>query len=191
MNNKTHNRTTKIVAIVLLLIVTATSTGCLWAPHLANIRQDIERQLPGVHFDKEIELTLGRLSLTFARLITAFVPDAHDAHRYLRDVSRVELGVYNADRISGTEVSMPDRLREMQESEGWELAVKVRENNNLVWVLYRVDSDKIKEVFVLVLDDNELVLVKAQGRLERLIAYALSESGAMKNIHNHNDDMPF
>lgn len=168
--------------IVLLLVVIGTTTGCLWAPNLAQVRKDIEQQLPGVHFDKQIELTLGRLSLMFARLVTAFVPDARDAHRYLRDVNRVELAVYNADRVSAGKVSMPDRLRSMQEREGWELAVKIQEDDDLVWVLYRIDDEKIKEVFVVVLGDGDLVMVKAQGRLERLVAYALAESGAMKGL---------
>lgn len=182
MYTRNRKQTMKAMVIVLLLVIAGTTTGCLWAPNLAMVREDIEQQLPGVHFDKQIELTLGRASLQFARLITAFVPDARKARHYLRDVNRVELAVYNVDRMSEGNVLMPGRLKTMQEQEGWELAVKVHEDNNLVWVLYRIDGEKIKEIFVVVLGDGDLVMVKAQGRLERLVAYALTESGAMKGL---------
>lgn len=182
MNTRRRNRTAQPIVILLLLIVIGTTTGCLWAPNLSAVREDIERQMPGVHFDKQIELTLGRVSLLFARLITAFVPDARDASRYLRDVNRIELAVYDTDGTSTKQVSMPDRLSTMQKQEGWELAIKVHENDDHVWVLYRADGEKIKEVFVVVMGDGDLVMVKAQGRLERLIAYALTESGAMKHL---------
>jgi hypothetical protein len=182
MSHTFKRRMTKPVIILLLLVVAGMTTGCLWAPNLAIVREDLERQIPGVNFDKEIEITLGRLSLTFARLITAFVPDARDAHRYLRDVNRVELAIYNAERVITTNVSMPAKLKRMQEQEGWELAVRVRDSSDLVWLLYRIEDERIKEIFLVVLSDDDLVIVKAQGRLDRLVGYALSESGAMKGL---------
>jgi hypothetical protein len=76
----------------------------------------------------------------------------------------------------------------MQE-EGWETAVRVREENNVVWVMYKIDDDSIRELYVVVLDENELVMVKARGRLERLAARALSEAKNTRGVpHVHNDD---
>jgi hypothetical protein len=178
----------KYVVIAALLAVVGISSGCLWAPNLAVVRKDIERQLPGARFDKEIELSLGPLSLTFARLVTRMVPEANDAHRYLSNVSRIELAVYNVDELPSTSAMVtPARLSRLQEDEGWEMAVKVCDNNERVWVLYRIDDDSIKELYVVVLGDEELVMVKAKGRLERLAAHALSESGAMPGLPEHGE----
>ena len=44
------------VVIVVLLTVAATSMGCMWARELAQVRRDLERQLPGARFEKDIEL---------------------------------------------------------------------------------------------------------------------------------------
>jgi hypothetical protein len=138
-----------------------------------------------VSFDKEIELSLGPVSLAFARLLTRITPEARDASGYLRDVSRIELAVYNTHHMPATKsVTMPERLKKMTEGEGWEVAVKVRDDNDLSWILYRLDDECVKELYVVVVSDEELIMVKAEGKLERLVARALSDSGALKGLHN-------
>lgn len=183
MNTNNYRRMLTPIVIMVLLAVVGVSSGCLWAPDLAMVRRDIERQLPGVSFDKEVELTLGPISLLFARMVTRMVPDAREAGGYLRDISRIELAVYNAEHMPPAQtVTMPEKLQKMQESEGWELAVRVRDDDELAWVLYRLDDETVRELYVVVLSDDELVLVKAKGKLERLVARALSESGAVKGL---------
>jgi hypothetical protein len=178
-----YRRAATPIAIVVLIAMFGGASGCLWAPDLAMVRKDIERQLPGVSFDKEIELSLGPVSLAFARLVTRMSPEAEDASSYLRDVSRIELAVYNTeDMPPANQVTMPERLKKMTEGEGWEVAVKVRNDDELAWVLYRVEDESIEELYVVVVTEDELVMVKAEGKLERLVARALTESGALKNI---------
>ena len=190
MYGNQYRRAITPIAIVILIVVVGAASGCLWAPDLAMVRKDIERQLPGVSFDKEIELTLGPISLAFARLITRITPDAQDASSYLRDVSRIELAVYNTENMPpANAVTMPERLKKMTESEGWELAVKVRDQDELAWVLYRLDDDTIRELYVVVVSDEELIMVKAEGRLERLVARALSDTGALKGLSDNHDSI--
>ena len=166
-----------LIVIALLIAAGGTSSGCLWTPELANVRRDIERQIPQARFDKEIELSLGPLSLAFARLVTRFVPDAREARSYLRDVRRIQIAVYNAQDLPPTSgVEMPAALRELQEH-GWVTAVRVRDGEELVWILYRLDKESVRELYVVALDHEELVLVRATGRLESLVARALQESG--------------
>jgi hypothetical protein len=186
---RTYKRLTiTAVVIAVLLGIAGLSSGCLWAPHLADLRKEIQRQLPGVSFEKEVELTLGPVSLALARMVTRMVPDARDASGYLRDVSRIELAVYNAESMpSSFNLAMPDRLKKMQSDEGWEMAVKMREKDEVVWVLYRIEDEKIKELYVIVLDDEELVMVRAQGKLERLLARALRDSGGVKGLPRISD----
>jgi hypothetical protein len=117
--------------------------------------------------------------LTLARTITAVIPGAREARPYLRGVSGVEIGVYDAHVDSLTNLHMPKRLQSLLD-DGWEIAVRVRDNHEAAWLLYRPDGERVKEVFVVVLDDDELVLVKARGHLERLI------EAAMENAHGHH-----
>lgn len=179
-----------LVSVGLVMLVTSFA-GCMWAPDLAMVRRDIERQIPGLSFDKKVELTLGPITLGFVRLVTALVPDARQAAPYLRDVRRVEVAVYEAETVPDgiSRISMPDRVREMTKDEGWELAVKVNEADQAVWVMYKLDDDSIREVYVVVFDSEELVLVHAEGRLERLMARALMEARDQKGVpHIDVDD---
>ena len=157
---------------------------------LANLRDevDIEEQIPGASFDRKIELTLGPVSLLFARLVVRVVPAAEEARAYLRDVSRIEVAVYNAEEMPETmNVSTPKRLKKLINEEGWEMAVKIRDEDEMLWLLYHIDGDTIKELYVVVLNEEELVLVKIRGKLERLVAHALSEPGTMTGISDWKD----
>ena len=45
-----------------------------------------------------------------------------------------------------------------------------------VWLLCRADEETVREVFIVVLNADELVMVKARGRMENLVSAALRES---------------
>ena len=169
------------IAVVLAAL---SSPGCFWAPELSGIRRDLESQLPGASFDRDVELSFGPVMLTLARVLTSVIPDADEARPWLRGVSRVQIGVYDAHIGSTAELRMPKHLKSLLDN-GWETAVRMRDDDEAVWLLYRPDGDKVREIFVVVLNDDELVLVKARGHLERIVAAALDEAhgrhGFMQN----------
>jgi hypothetical protein len=160
------------IAVVLAAL---SSPGCFWAPELTGIRRDLESQLPGASFDKDIELSFGPVMLTFARVLTSVIPGADEARPWLHGVSRVQIGVYDAHVGSTAELQMPEHLKSLLDL-GWETAMRVRDDDEAVWLLYHPDGDKVREIFVVVLNDDELVIVKARGRLERIVAAALDEA---------------
>jgi hypothetical protein len=184
--NIVHGKQRKILApalVAALIAVAVMSLGCMWAPGLSQVRRDLERQLPGARFEKDVELSMGPVSLAFARLFTNMVPDARQASGYLKDVSRIELAVYDADHIPSPKgVKMPRRLQQLVTNEDWEMAVRIRDKGELGWILYRTDDERIKELYVVLLNQDELLMVRAEGNLERLVARALSETGTMKGI---------
>jgi hypothetical protein len=147
----------------------------MWAPELSRVRDDIQSQLPEATFHKEVELSVGPVGLGLVRFVTSLIPDAREARPYLKDVSRVQVGVYEATVTSTAGLSMPKKLRALLD-DGWEVAIRMRDEDEAVWLLYRADDESIREVFVVVLNPDELVLVKAKGRLERLVALALEET---------------
>jgi hypothetical protein len=171
--------------LVILSLVALTSAGCVGSAELSGIRRDLEKQMPGAEFEKNVELSLGPLVLSLARVVTNFIPGAREARPYLRDVSRVQVGVYDARVESLEDLRMPKRLQSLLE-DGWETAVRVRDDDEAVWILYRPDGETVKEIFVVVLDDHELVLVKAKGRLEKLIATAMREGYGRPGIPGFN-----
>jgi hypothetical protein len=170
------------VLVAILGLSLAAAPGCLWAPELSGIKREIERQLPGADFDKEFALSLGPVTLGLARLVTALVPGGDEARSHLRDLSRVQVAIYNAQSVPPTgSLQMPGRMRRMLD-DGWETAIRAREDDGVVWVLYRVEGDAVRDLCVVALDDEELVLVKARGRLERIVGRALAEAEGVPGV---------
>ena len=156
-------------------LVVLSSPGCFWSSELSGVRADLQRQLPGSSFDKNLELSFGPVILAFARVITSVIPGASEARPYLSGVSRVQVGVYDCHLDTMEDLHMPKRLQSLLD-DGWETAVRVRDEREAVWILYRPDGEKVKEIFLVVLNDDELVLVKARGNLERVLAAAMDQA---------------
>jgi hypothetical protein len=183
MRNTRKKTAPAVVVIACLLLATS---GCVWTPELARVAGELERQIPEARFDKEFSLSLGPVAISFARLVTGFVgdDDVRHAREYIRDVSRVQVAIYDTgDMPSISNLRMPSQLAEL-EDRGWETAVKVREDDEAVWVMYRVDGDAIRDLYVVVLNDDELVLVKATGRLDRIMAKALVDADRERGIRD-------
>ena len=62
------------------------------------------------------------------------------------------------------------------------MAIKIREPGESVWVMFRADDDEIREVYIIALSPDELVLVKARGRLDRLFAKVMEENGHVGDL---------
>jgi len=180
---KTKRQKPALAVIVLVCLVFSTS-GCVWTPELSRVASELERQLPDAKFDKEFALSLGPMALGFAKLVSGMVgdDDVRHARAYLKEVSRVQVAVYETrDMPSMSNLRMPSRLKDL-EDRGWETAVKVREEDEAVWVMYRIDGESIRELYVVVLSDDELVLVKATGNLDRIMARALIDADHERGV---------
>jgi len=162
-----------VVAVVLSV------SGCLWAPDLDRVRKDLEKQMPGVEFDRRIALSLGPIAMTFVRGALALAPDTREAAGYVRDVHSVGVAVYTARNLPRDfDVRLPKAIEELVEDGGWEIAVKTRDDGEAVWILCSMEGDAIKGLYVVALDEEELVLVRAKGRLEEMFKKAIRE-----NVH--------
>ncbi len=159
------------------------STGCLWAPELSQIQREIERQLPGSSFEKEVRLSLGPLSLGMARFVTrmipdSYVPEAGEAHDYLNEVRRVQIALYRTVTLPPLgSVRMPEPLRLLVRDQNWHLAIKNQSEAELTWVLTRMENDLVRDIYVVLLDSQQLAVIRVEGRMDQLVAKAV-ENGA-------------
>jgi hypothetical protein len=169
----TSKRTLLMISIAVVVV---SCSGCLWAPELDGIRKDIERQLPGASFQREFALSLGPITLGLARTIVRLVPDAAEAREYLDDVRSVRVAVYEVANLPAEPIlETPTRLASLVEEDGWEIAARVNQQDENVWLLYRAENDSIKDIYFVVLSDEELVLVRAHGNIERLARKAMRD----------------
>jgi hypothetical protein len=170
-------RRSRIAKVTTVLLGLTLLSGCLWAPELDRVRRDIEKQIPGAHFNKEIAFSLGPVTLGLARLIVGVIPDAKEARPYLKHVRNVKVAVYEAQNIpSDLSVALPADLKKLIEKKDWELAVKTRDKSDATWILYKSDGKKVEGLYVVTLSDDELVLVRASGNLDRLFEHTMREN---------------
>jgi uncharacterized protein DUF4252 len=169
-------------AVVLCLVGPALLLqACLTARSLEPVRRDLQSQMEGARFDKEIKLTLGPVSLGLARLICRLVPDeeVQQTRRALASVHRIELAVYDihAEHGAAEALQMPHKLRQMTSGGQWQTAVRVQDEDERVWILYREDRGRIRDFYVVTLGSDELVLVRVKGNMNRLVEWAMREHG--------------
>ena len=129
---------------------------------MARTRHAIERAYPEARFDREVVFSFGPLSLLSARLLTGLAPNQTEEVRpYLGTLRRVKVGVYRVEgRLSLNTTDLPQvrRLRK----KGWETLVAVREPESTTWVLYRERHRSVRDLYVLTLSQDELVMVRPQ-----------------------------
>ncbi len=153
--------------MALTLACSLLAGGCVMhAPNLNRTRLEIERRLPGARFDREIEMTVGRISLGLAR---RFAGD-EEGLAILRDLERAEIGIYEARalpalRQAGGAISFADLL----EGRGWQTFVRIAGDDSVVQILFRSRRGSMRELFIGSLDHDELVLVRLRGDIQGLV----------------------
>ena len=165
-----------LVPLIVLLFVLPL-TGCFYSREIAQTRRDIERQVPGAAFEREMVVNLGPVSLRTLRWLAgrSSDDDARQARLYLNDLRRVKVGIYRTEHLSPTldALDLPHFRR--FERKGWELALSVREDDEAVWVYYRERHGTVRDLYVVALDDEELVLARVKGHLGRLVTRVMRD----------------
>ncbi|NKB67173.1 MAG: BamA/TamA family outer membrane protein [Candidatus Latescibacteria bacterium] len=168
-----------------IALVCLSLTGCFHATELGQLRREIDREMPQVEFEREIEMSLGPMSLGFARLVTFFVPPAWQIRGMLSEIHAVKVGVYRANRHASLKdvptLRLPPQLQNLLADKDWELAIKARDGGEMVWLLYHIQGQTVDQVHLVALADEELVLVRFDGHLERLLARALEHPQALEH----------
>lgn len=162
--------TKTISSRLFLLLSVLMISGCMYSREISHIRRDIEREFPGAEFDREFVVSVGPGFFDTVGWLAERVDD-YDARRigdYLNEIRRVKVGVFRTERLPYEGDLELESLQRFSEN-GWELAVKVQDDQEIVWVLYREWYDEVRDMFILVLDDEDLVIIRIEGYLNRLL----------------------
>lgn len=159
---------------LLIVALAVPLTGCFFSREIADTRRDIERAYPQLRLEKQIVLNLGPVTLRTLGWMTRLVPEDETemVSRYLKDVSRVKVGVFRAER---PEVFEQVDVRRLGFEKDWEVAVKTRQDGDRVWVLYREDDQTVSDLYFVVLSEEDLVIARVHGRLESLLARVMAD----------------
>jgi hypothetical protein len=161
-------------AAVLIMLLLLPLAGCLFSREIAHTRRDIEGAYPDLRLERQIVLNLGPVSLATIRWLADLLPEdeADMAAVYLHDVSRVKIGLFRSDNPPALDAFDVDHIGF---DDDWETAVKVRDDESRVWVLFREGEDTIRDLYVVVLDEEDLAIARVRGNLSRLLAHIMED----------------
>ena len=161
-------------------------TGCIRASGLEHFVDAIAAESPDVRLHKEVSLSLGSMSLGAVRFAVGLSgdDDAEEAGRYLAQVDRIQLVVYTLDSpLDRRQLRLPRELALELEDEGWELLVRANEPDDMAWIHYRADDkDRVRDLMILAVDNEDLVIVRLSGRLDQLFAEAMKDHHGLTSM---------
>jgi len=151
-------------------------TGCFTNPDIQEVVDSLEWELAPATLDPVAKVRLGSGSLGLAKAICGLVPDCREEGLdFLRGVDEVHVGVFEVigdgwdDPI---EALNPD-LRADFAADGWDVVVSVRDWDETVWVMAKVDEYEILGLYVVAMEEEELVVVRLEGDLTRTLDAAV------------------
>jgi hypothetical protein len=168
---------------VLVLLTALVLSGCLFSRELTQMKRQIERDVPEAEFDRDLVLNIGPAGL---RLIgwTAGLSsdeDAEEVRRYISYVDRVRIGVFETRRLPEDWMGRVTVIDDLQNS-GWLLAVRRESKNELLGVLYRERVGRIRDIYAVHLDPDELILARISGDLQGLLDYAVADNDGFASL---------
>lgn len=149
-----------LITAVLIPFLLLTSGACMFRGP-GDLRRDLSREAD-VELDRQFGMRLGRISTSIARLAMK----TGDDDVSLRGLRRIEVGVYEV-------VSGGDAVIEPPNLEGWDTFVRIREPGESVYVMGRYRDEKLRNIVVVVAEEDEWVLVRLTGKLDRMLRDAM------------------
>ncbi|MEE8526846.1 MAG: DUF4252 domain-containing protein [Thermoanaerobaculia bacterium] len=162
--------------LALAIMATLLTGGCKDTPSAAELKFEIERQLPGAHLERESHVHLGRVAMSLAKKIVRWAADEdEDDLRMIRHIRRVCVATYRVHSLPAEGLDTR-RLEERLARRGWDAVVKQREGNERTWIFTRSDDDgSIGNLYVVALDHDELTVIDLAGRIDRVMADAFAD----------------
>ena len=176
----------KITIIFLTLAIL--SSGCIGVNReFKNIRSQILDNLDD-DFDRQIEFSVGPVGFFVASQFIKFADTKENVDEMLAQVKNIHVGIY--DRLSTFSKPSLSLLKEIGGSiidEEWKPLVKSIDGNEMVGVFVKnFTEEDIEELFVVTLTDEELVLLKLQGSLGKIIEVVIRDHGHNLRISDHS-----
>ncbi len=163
--------------LVILLFLTPFLTGCFGVNgYFKSVRNDIIEHLD-VNFAEDTEFALGSVTLGIAGW---FVPEDEEASQFLDDIKAVQVGVYKKDISENTRshYTILEKIDRRMKRHGWHYIVKSCSKDEVSAIYVNKDLERgVKRMFIVSLNNEELVILQIDGNLSRIIETAVHDRG--------------
>lgn len=160
-----------------ILLLPVFLNGCIGInEEFADIRNVVINNFGG-EYKSEVQFSIGSTGITVSSWLVDAAAEEDIAGDILKDVSSVQVGVYKKLRV--TDSPRMNTLREIESKmseSGWKSIVKTCDKDELAAVYVRKNPDEVLDrLFVISLDNDELVLVEVEGDLKEAISTVIRD----------------
>lgn len=138
----------------------------------------------GYPYYKTQEFGIGGFGMSLAKMIVGFSDNDREAKEMIKHISKVQIGIYkNESNASFNNIRMlAQRIDNRLYSGGWHYIVKNREGLNMNLIYIKTGPEySLKEILIVDLKLNKLVLVEVKGDLDKMIQYVIRDKGMKLN----------
>lgn len=169
--------------VINLLIATLAASvllsGCIAVDgYFKNVRNKVFSSVNG-DFQKEMEFSFGAAAITLTSVAVSFSDAPEMTDDMLRKIDRIQIGIYKNRDWRNFKPNF-NSLREITadlRDDGYEFIVRSVGRDEMVAVMVKTSSERLKEMFVVAVNDEEMVMTQIFGDLDELIEIALRSEG--------------
>jgi hypothetical protein len=154
--------------LMVSLVPALLATCCVRFHGPEDVRTELSRQA-GVRLKQETGLTVTRSGVWLARKALRWSGEEEIS---LRGVRRVEVGIYEVRGLRGGQAERV-RLDPRYLERDWQPIVRVHDEGEDVFVLVHEREGALRGMLVVVADQDEWVLVRLRGKLDRIVEDAM------------------
>ncbi|MEN8191376.1 MAG: DUF4252 domain-containing protein [Bacteroidota bacterium] len=165
----------KIIAALFLLVITVSS--CIGVDRSFRHISNYIVENTNSNYSKEYEFSIGSTGITLASLVVSFADTDEPIDEILNEISNVQVGIYSNQNSSKVTLDYAGlrKITDLMERAGWEYVVRTVDKDELTAVFVRIYEEQINRVFVISVNQEELVLVELYGNVDKVIEIAIRE----------------
>jgi hypothetical protein len=153
--------------------------GCIGInDDFAEIRNAVLENLDD-NYRSEYQFSVGSVAITISGWFVDAAAEDDLAPEIIDNVSSVQVGIYKKIRnTSYPDIATLRELEDEMQQKGWKSIVLTCDRDELNGIYIRSNPvETLDRLFVISLDDDELILVEIEGDLKELIATVIREKG--------------
>jgi hypothetical protein len=173
-------KTKSIIVLIATSFSLLTLTGCIGVNRqFSEVKNKIMGEL-GDDYKTEFQFSVGPALIHVSSLFVDLAANEEYVDDMIREISSVQVGVYNriedATHNNNNSFSTLNSIDEEMRSNGWKFIVRTIDNNELTTIYISADPEELlQKMYVINLNDDELVIVEVNGDLKKIITYAIEE----------------
>ncbi len=161
--------------IIAIIAASILFSGCISVDgYFKNVRNKVFSSVNG-DFQREVEFAVGPALLTMSSIAVSFSDAPEFTDDMLRKIERVQIGVYkNRDwRSYKPNYNSLKNISSDLIEDGYEVIVRSSSNKEMVAILVKSKRNRLNEMFVIAINEDEMVMTQIFGDLEELVEIAI------------------